>query len=680
MSTEQATANDSINAIRTLSIDAIEAANSGHPGLPLAFAPVAYLLYAERMKHDPADPLWPDRDRFVLSAGHGSMLQYAVLHLAGYDLSLDDLKAFRQWGSKTPGHPEREFHVPVGDDGKPQPGATPLPLTPGVEVTTGPLGQGISNAVGIAAAERYLRETFGREVQDHRTYVIASDGDLMEGVSAEASSFAGHVGLGRLIVLYDDNSISLDGPTSLSFDEDVEARYQAYGWQTLRVDDANDLDALRAALDAAEAEESRPTLIHVRSIIGWPSPNKQGTHKAHGSPLGAEEARLTKEALGVDPDATFSVPAGVYDQFRAGNRGPAERAAWKERFAAWREADADRARAWDAAWAGKPLPGLQDALRAVPAEKEATRVSGKRAMAAFAPFVPTLVGGAADLASSTNTVLPDAGDYTRDAVGQNVHFGVREHGMGAIVNGLAAHGGIVRPYGSTFLQFVDYMRGAVRLSALQNLPVAWVYTHDSVALGEDGPTHQPVEHLASLRAIPNLVVLRPGDSVETQAAWAAILEDVDGPAVLAFSRQGIAPLPRDGGDDAAWEGVRRGGYVVKEPAEDPAVVLVGTGAEVGVAVDAAALLGEQGIAARVVSLPSWELFDAQDDEYRESVLPVGLPSVSVEAAVTFGWERYVDVAVGIDRFGASAPGTELLERFGITPSAVAGRAQELLGA
>ncbi|WP_320673279.1 transketolase [Patulibacter defluvii] len=666
----------SINTIRTLSIDAVQQANSGHPGLPLAFAPVAYLLYAERMKHDPADPSWPDRDRFVLSAGHGSILQYAALHLAGYDLSLDDLKAFRQWGSRTPGHPERESTDHAADNGN---GIPAQPLTPGIEVTTGPLGQGISNAVGLAAAERFLRERFGSEVQDHRTYVVASDGDLMEGVASEAASFAGHVGLGRLVVLYDDNSISLDGPTSLSFDEDVEQRFQAYGWQTLRVTDVNDLDALRAALDEAEADETRPTLIHVKSIIGWPSPNKQGSSKAHGSPLGEDEVRLTKQALGWDPDAHFLIPDGVYDQFRAGNRGPAERAAWQQRFEAWRAADGDRAAAWDAAWAGKPLPGLKQALRAVPAEKEATRVSGKRAMAAFAPFVPTLVGGAADLASSTNTVLPDAGFLTRDEAGQNVHFGVREHGMGAIVNGLAAHGGIVRPYGSTFLQFVDYMRGAVRLSALQNLSVAWVYTHDSVALGEDGPTHQPVEHLASLRAIPNLVVLRPGDSVETQVAWATVLEDLNGPAVFAFSRQEIAPLQRDGGEDAAWEGVPRGGYVVSDPAGGAQVVLVGTGAEVGVAVDAAALLAEQGIAARVVSLPSWELFDAQDDDYRQSVLPVELPSVSVEAGVTLGWERYVDAAVGIDRFGASAPGGQVLEQLGITPAAVAERARQLLG-
>ena len=675
MSNDAAAPTLSINTIRTLSIDAVQKANSGHPGLPLAFAPVAYLLYAERMKHDPADPAWPDRDRFVLSAGHGSILQYAALHLAGYGLSLDDIKAFRQWGSKTPGHPEREFHV----DGDAGPSATPLPLTPGVEVTTGPLGQGISNAVGLAMAERFLREKFGSDVQDHRTYAIASDGDLMEGVSAEASSYAGHVGLGRLIVFYDDNDISLDGPTSLSFTEDVEKRYEAYGWQTLRVTDVNDLDQLRGALDQAEADETRPTLIHVKSIIGWPSPNKQGSSKAHGAPLGEEEVRLTKQELGWDPDAQFLVPDGVYEQFRAGNRGPAEREAWTQRYAQFRS-DAGRAEQWDAAWAGKPLKGLKEALKALPAEKEATRVSGKRAMAAFAPFVPTLVGGAADLASSTNTVLPDAGYFTRDTAGQNVHFGVREHGMGAIVNGLAAHGGIVRPYGSTFMQFVDYMRGAVRLSALQNLNVAWVYTHDSVAVGEDGPTHQPVEHLASLRAMPNLTVLRPGDSVETAAAWATVLEDLDGPAVFALSRQGIAPLPRDGGDDAAWAGVPRGGYVVSDPEGGADVILVGTGAEVGVAVDAAALLGEQGVKARVVSLPSWELFDTQDLEYQQSVLPVNVPKVSVEAGVTFGWERYVDSAVGIDRFGASAPGGEVLERLGITPQNVAERAQQLLGA
>ena len=677
MSTADATL--AINTIRTLSMDAIQKANSGHPGLPMAFAPVAYLLFAERMKHDPAHPAWLDRDRFVLSAGHGSMLQYASLHLAGYDLSLDDLKAFRQWGSKTPGHPEREFHLPEAGAG---PDATPLPLTEGIEVTTGPLGQGISNAVGIAMAEAFLRDKYGKDVQDHRTYVVASDGDLMEGVSAEASSFAGHVGLGRLIVFYDDNDISLDGSTSLSFTEDVEKRYQAYGWQTLRVTDVNDLDALRAALDEAEADESRPTLIHVKSVIGYPSPNKQGTKGAHGSALGEDEVRLTKEVLGWDPDAHFLVPDGVYDQFRANAPGPAAHAAWHERYTAWREADADRAAEWDAAWDGKPTPGLKDALKALPAEKEATRISGKRAMAAFAPFVPTLVGGSADLVSSTNTLLPDAGYWSKeDGPAQNVHFGVREHGMGAIVNGLAAHGGVVRPYGSTFLQFVDYMRGAVRLSALQNLHSAWVYTHDSVALGEDGPTHQPVEHLASLRAMPNLTVLRPGDSVETFAAWATVLEDVDGPALLALSRQNLEPLVRDGGDEAAWAGVPRGGYVVSDPEGGaPDVIVIGTGSEVGVAVAAAKLLGEQGVKARVVSLPSWELFDEQDEAYRLEVLPVNVPKVAVEAGVTMGWERYADTTVGIDRFGASAPAGVLLEKFGITPENVAARAQELLGA
>jgi transketolase len=673
-----ADANLSINTIRTLSIDAIQKANSGHPGLPLAFAPVAYLLYAERMKHDPAHPAWLDRDRFVLSAGHGSMLQYAALHLAGYDLSIDDLKQFRQWGAKTPGHPEREFHLPDSSSG---PDATPLPLTEGVEVTTGPLGQGISNAVGIAMAEVFLRQKFGAEVQDHRTYCIASDGDLMEGISAEASSFAGHVGLGRLIVFYDDNDISLDGPTSLSFSEDVEKRYEAYGWQTLRVTDVNDLDELRKALDEAEANTTQPTLIHVKSIIGYPSPNKQGTKAAHGSALGEDEVRLTKEALNWDPDAEFLVPDGVYEEFRSHFKGPAAHEAWHARYTAWRDEDADRAAEWDAAWDGKPLPGLKDALKALEPAKEASRIAGKRAMAAFAPFVPTLVGGAADLSSSTNTVLPDAEFFTKDGAGQNVHFGVREHGMGAIVNGLAAHGGIVRPYGSTFLQFVDYMRGAVRLSALQNLHTAWVYTHDSVALGEDGPTHQPVEHLASLRAMPILTVLRPGDSVETFAAWATILEDVDGPAVLALSRQNLEPLPRDGGDEAAWVGVPKGGYVVTEAeGGEPDVIVIGTGSEVNVAVAAAKLLGEQGVKARVVSLPSWELFDQQDEDYRLDVLPVNVPKVAVEAAVTMGWERYADTTVGIDRFGASAPADVLMEKFGITAENVAARAQELLGA
>jgi transketolase len=651
----------SIDTIRTLAMDAVQAANSGHPGMPMAMAPAAYLLFQRIMEHNPRDPHWPDRDRFVLSAGHGSMLLYAALHLSGYDLPLAELKRFRQWGSLTPGHPERDrVHV-----------------TPGVEVTTGPLGQGFGNGVGMAIAERFLRERYGREVQDHHVFAIVSDGDLMEGVAAEAASLAGHLGLGRIVYLYDDNRISLDGPTEWSYEgEDVTRRFQAYRWHVQQVDDANDLNELEVAIDKAMREEERPSLIRVRSIIGWPAPNKQNTSKAHGAPLGEDEVRATKEILGWDPDAHFLVPPEVAEHFSAVSRGGALQGEWQRRFRQWREEHPDLVAEWDAAWAGRPLPGVADALRAVDwgKDKLATRAAGQKAMAAFAGCVPTMVGGAADLSESTKTEFPgaDAARYTREHAGRNVFFGVREHGMGAAVNGMCAHGGLVRPYGSTFLQFADYMRGAVRLSALTALPVAWVYTHDSVGLGEDGPTHQPVEHLAALRAIPGLTVIRPGDANETAFAWRAILEDLDGPAVLVLSRQDLPVLA-----GASDEGVVRGAYVLRDP-EDPEVVLIGTGSEVSIALAAAERLDADGVAARVVSMPSWELFEAQDEAYRDGVLPPGLPAVSVEAGVTLGWERWADRTVGIDRFGASAPGAEVLERLGITAGNVAGAARELL--
>jgi transketolase len=653
----------SIDTIRTLAMDAVQQANSGHPGMPMAMAPAAYLLFQRIMEHNPRDPQWPDRDRFVLSAGHGSMLLYAVLHLSGYDLPLEEIKRFRQWGSLTPGHPERDrVHV-----------------TPGVEVTTGPLGQGFGNGVGMAIAERFLREHYGREVQDHRVFAIVSDGDLMEGVAAEAASLAGHLGLGRMVYLYDDNRISLDGPTEWSYaGEDVTKRFEAYRWHVQQVDDANDLNELEVAIDKAMREEDRPSLIRVRSIIGWPSPNKQNTSKAHGSPLGEDEVRATKEVLGWDPDAHFLVPDGVYEHFSVVARGGALQGEWDRRFRQWREQDADRAAEWDAAWAGRPLPGVAEALRDIDwgKDKLATRAAGQKAMAAFADYVPTMVGGAADLSESTKTEFPGGDDqrYTRDHAHRNLFFGVREHGMGASVNGMCAHGGIVRPYGSTFLQFADYMRGAVRLSALTALPVAWVYTHDSVGLGEDGPTHQPIEHLAALRAIPGLTVIRPGDANETAAAWRTILEDLEGPAVLVLSRQDLPVLA-----EASDEGVARGAYVLRD-VEDPAAVIVGTGSELSVAIAAADQLAADGIRARVVSMPSWELFAAQDEAYRDAVLPPGLPSVSVEAGISQGWERWVDRAVSIDRFGASAPGPEVLERLGITPGAVAGAAVELVAA
>jgi transketolase len=651
-----------VDTIRTLSMDAVQKANSGHPGLPMAMAPAAYVLFRRMMSHDPADPAWPDRDRFVLSAGHGSMLLYSLLHLTGYDLPMEELKRFRQWGSITPGHPERDRHV----------------VTPGVEVTTGPLGQGFANGVGMAMAERYLREHFGSEVIDHRTYAIVSDGDLMEGIASEAASLAGQVGLGRLIYIYDDNDISLDGPTSLSFDrENVDQRFEAYGWHVTDVHDANDLVAIETAVRNAERHDSQPSLIRVKSVIGYPSPNKAGTSKAHGAALGEEEVALTKKVLGWDPEKHFHVPEGVYEAFDMKADGGKAHAAWTERFEAWRAEDADRAQEWDLAWGdpGRPLPGMADALpKSFDKPKLATRNVGGQVMAAFEPFTPTMLGGAADLTESTKTLFPQSERFTAEKAGRNIFFGVREHAMGAAVNGLAAHGGIVCPYGSTFLQFADYMRSAIRLSALMGLHVAWVYTHDSVALGEDGPTHQPVEHLAALRAIPGLVVLRPGDAHETVEAWRVILEDLEGPALMALSRQDLPVLDRESGEYGSASGVARGAYVLAD-ADDAQATIIATGSEVWVAL---AARDELDVPVRVVSMPSWELFEQQDDDYQEEVLPVDLPTVSVEAGIRMGWERYADASVSIDRFGASAPGATVLEELGITPANVAAQVRELL--
>jgi transketolase len=648
-----------IDAIRALSMDAIQKANSGHPGLPMAMAPAAFVLYRNIMRHDPADPTWPDRDRFLLSAGHGSMLLYSVLHLTGYDLSMDEIKSFRQWGSLTPGHPERDrVHV-----------------TPGVEVTTGPLGQGFANGVGMAMAERFLREHYGEDVQNHYIYAIVSDGDLMEGIASEAASLAGQLGLGRIVYLYDDNDISLDGPTSLSFDkEDVDKRFEAYGWDVSAVHDANDTVALEAAIRAARKIEHKPSIIRVKSIIGYPAPNKQGSSKAHGAALGEDEVRLTKEVMGWDPDKHFHVPDEVYAAFSMKEDGAKAHAEWNERFSAWKDADPDRAEEWELAWQGKPLPGLADAL---PTEWEkdklATRGAGQKVMAGFETCVPTMLGGAADLSESTKTEFPGSDRYTSARAGRNVFFGVREHAMGAAVNGMAAHGGIVRPYGSTFLQFADYMRGAIRLSALTGLPTTWVFTHDSVGLGEDGPTHQPIEHFAALRAIPGLVVLRPGDATETAESWRVMLEDLEGPAALILSRQDLPVLDRS--VYGAVSGVGKGAYVLAD-ADDAQVTIIGTGSEVATALAARDQLD---VPARVVSMPSWELFEQQDDDYKESVLPVDQPTVSVEAGVRMGWERYADAIVSIDRFGASAPGALVLEKLGITPENVVAHVHELLG-
>jgi transketolase len=572
---------------------------------------------------------------------------------------MDEIKRFRQWGSLTPGHPERDrVHV-----------------TPGVEVTTGPLGAGFANGVGMALAEKYLREHYGEEVQNHHIYAIVSDGDLMEGIAAEAASLAGQLGLGRLVYLYDDNDISLDGPTSLSFDrEDVAKRFEAYGWDVSAVHDANDMVALETAIRAAQKVEDKPSLIRVKSIIGYPSPNKSGSSKAHGAALGEDEVRLTKEVMGWDPDKHFYVPEEAYAAASMKEEGAAAHAEWTERFEAWREANAELAEEWDLAWAGKPLPGLAETLASIDWDKPkiATRSAGAKVMAAFEALTPTMVGGAADLSESTKTEFPDSERYTAQTAGRNVFFGVREHGMGGAVNGMAAHGGIVRPYGSTFMQFADYMRGAIRLSALTGLPTAWVFTHDSVALGEDGPTHQPVEHLAALRAIPGLVVLRPADAHETAEAWRVIIEDLEGPAALVLSRQDLPVLDRERYGAAA--GVGRGAYVLAD-AENAEAIIIATGSEVWVALAAAE---ELDVPVRVVSMPSWELFEQQDDDYKNSVLPVDLPTVSVEAGVRMGWERYADAIVSIDRFGASAPGEKILEELGITPANVAAHVRDLL--
>ncbi|MDX6643457.1 MAG: transketolase, partial [Solirubrobacteraceae bacterium] len=626
-----------VDTIRTLTMDAVQTANSGHPGMPMAMAPVAYLLFARLMRHNPRDPAWPDRDRFVLSAGHGSMLLYSALHLSGYDLSLSDLRDFRQWESRTPGHPERG-------------------VTPGVETSTGPLGQGFANGVGMAMAERFLRERYGSGVIDHRTFAICSDGDLMEGVASEAASLAGHLRLGRLVYVYDDNGITIDGSTELAFSgENVEMRFRAYGWQVLTVADANDLVALESALHEATNDQERPSLIRVRSTIGYSAPTKQGTAAAHGAPLGEEEVRATKAALGWDPDRAFHVPDEVYEAFSAVARGERLQTRWHERFERWRAGDPARAAEWDRAWAGRPEPELAGALpRFDRAERPAvaTRDASGAVLEACAEHLPTMIGGSADLAGSVKTGFSGEETFGAESAGRNVAWGVREHAMAAAVNGLALHGGIVKPFGSTFLVFADYMRPAIRLSALMALPVVWVFSHDSLGVGEDGPTHQPVEHLGALRLIPGLTVIRPADAAETTEAWRVVLEEIEGPACLVLTRQKVPVLDRAELADA--ERVGRGAYVLAgAPGDDAGAVIVASGSEVSVALSARELLALDGVEARVVSMPSWELFAQQDEWYRDAVLPAELPKVSVEAGASFGWERWVDRCVAVDRFGAS---------------------------
>ncbi|MEZ5178447.1 MAG: transketolase [Acidimicrobiales bacterium] len=647
-----------INTIRGLAMDLPQAANSGHQGTAMALAPLAHVLWTRIMDYDPADPHWFDRDRFVLSAGHASVLLYAMLHLTGYDLSLDDLKAFRQWGSRTPGHPERNH-------------------TAGVEVTTGPLGQGVGNGVGLGMAEQYLRTRFGADVVDHHTFVICGDGDLSEGVSHEAASLAGHLGLGRLVYVYDDNHITIDGPTELALTDDAPKRFEAYGWHVQDLGEAaNDLDVLERALRAAMAVEDQPSLVVVRSHIAYPSPGLTDSPKAHGKAFSDDEIRATKEVMGMPPDETFFVPDDVAAYYaEAGRRGASARAAWQQRVDGFGGDRAELA----AVLADEGLPGWRDALPTwEPGEKVATRVASGKVFAALVPEVPGLLGGGADLTGNTGTELKDVGVLSKaEPGGRQVHFGIREHAMGATMNGMAAHGGVL-PVGGTFFVFSDYMRPAVRLAAIARHQVIYSWTHDSVGVGEDGPTHQPVEHLASFRAMPDLRVVRPADANETATAWADALAH-RGPTALVLSRQDLPVLEGTAGN----AGVSRGAYVLDEvgPAGDddlPDLTLVGTGSEVWVCLDAARTLADDGLRVRVVSMPCWEDFDEQDEAYQAEVLPGAVPTLAVEAGVSFGWDRWADETVAIDRFGASAPGDVALRELGISPSHVAERAHALL--
>jgi transketolase len=652
----------SIDTIRTLSMDAVQKANAGHPGTAMALAPLAYVLYHEVMRHNPANPAWPNRDRFVLSAGHACILQYAALHLTGYDLPMEQLQRFRQWGSMTPGHPERGH-------------------TPGVETTTGPLGQGFGNGVGMGFAERFLAQTFNRphhEPVDHHTYVICSDGDLMEGVSYETGSLAGTNALGKLIYFYDDNHITIDGTTAISFTEDRHARFEAQGWHVQNVPDVNDLSLLRTAIAAAQAETERPSIIIVRSHIAYGAPHAVDTAKAHGSPLGEEEVAATKRALGWDPDKHFYVPDEVYAHMNGIDRGAKLEAEWQTVFDEWSKAfPADR-RVWDDAWAGRvgewTLPTFE------PGEELATRAAAKTVMQAFAAATPTLIGGAGDLVESTYTEIEGGGLFSPSWAGRNIAFGIREHAMGSIINGIGAHGGCVKPYGSTFLMFSDYMRPSVRLAALMGLPVVWAWTHDSVGLGEDGPTHQPVESYAALRAIPNLWFIRPADANETAYAWKVALDRPDGPVGLSLTRQKVPTLDRS--DLAPASGLERGAYTLWDSSDAPELILIATGSEVSLALEAARRLAEDGTAVRVVSMPCWELFAAQSAEYRDEVLPPDVKArLSIEAGVSLGWSEWIGDhgdSVSIEHFGASAPGPTVLSKFGFNVENVTAKAAALL--
>ncbi|MCL1892938.1 MAG: transketolase [Holophagaceae bacterium] len=648
-----------IGAIRCLSMDAIQRANSGHPGAPLGLAPAGYALWTKIMRHSPSNPDWVNRDRFILSCGHASMLLYSLLFLSGYGLELDDIRNFRQWESKTPGHPEHR-------------------ITPGVETSTGPLGQGIGNAVGMAIAERWLANRFnraGHEIIDHLTYAFAGDGDLMEGVAIESCSLAGHLGLEKLIVLWDNNGITIEGSTNLAISEDILARFKAQGWRVLEVD-GQDVSALVATFQTAKTPSGKPTLIACRTIIGWPSPNKQNTSAAHGAPLGEEEVRATKIAMGWETEKDFAVPEDILAEWRECIKVGAEfEAAWK---ANWEKYCID-------------YPELSEELKtlldgglgaswqtALPTfnvgEKIATREASGQILNAVAPHIPQLVGGSADLAPSNNTFIKGQGTFDKTCAGRNFHFGIREHAMGAILNGMSLHGGL-RPFGATFLVFCDYMRPSMRLAALMKQPVIYVFTHDSIGVGEDGPTHQPIEHLMGLRIIPGLTVIRPADATETNIAWSLALNDPGRPVALILSRQKLPVLDAD-----KTRGADKGGYVLEEASSSPRLIVVATGSEVHTAIDARTILESEGIPTRVVSLPSWEVFEAQDVAYHQTVFPTDVPAISIEAGVTAGWGRYAKINIGIDHFGASAPAEILFEKFGITPSSVVEAAKLLLQA
>jgi len=654
-----------VNTIRMLAADMVEQANSGHPGMPLGAAPMAYLLWTRFMHYNPSDPQWANRDRFVLSAGHGSALLYAMLHLTGYDLSLDDLKNFRQWGSKTPGHPE-------------------YGVAPGVEATTGPLGQGFGMGVGMALAERFLAQTYNRpdyEVIDHYTYAIVSDGDLMEGVASEAASLAATLGLGKLIYLYDDNHISIEGGTELTFTEDAMARFEAYGWHTQKVADGNDLEAMARAVEAAKAETERPSIIAVRTHIGYGSP-KIDTSGVHGEPLGAEALETTRKTLGCSPDS-FCIPQEALKFFRAGQkRGMEQQEAWQKTFARYSKEYPDLAARLQDELAGVLPSGWDSEVPEFAAgEKIATRAASGKVLNALATKVPNLVGGSADLAPSTKTLIAGSGDMraNQEPGGRNIHFGVRELGMGAVVNGMALHGGVI-PYGATFFVFSDYMRPALRLSAIMGCHSIWIFTHDSIGVGEDGPTHQPVEQLMSLRLMPGFTVLRPAEGNETAAAWRVAMKHKHGPVALILTRQKLPCLDPEAYPIA--KGVAKGAYVLKDCDGTPELILMATGSEVTLALAAAEKLASKGLLVRVVSMPCWEIFEAQDREYRDKVLPPKVTArLAIEAGVTLGWERWVGsqgAVIGVDRFGESAPGPLVMDKLGFNLDNVVDTALEIL--